>query len=157
MTTITIYKDSREKNPFTFPSSYRGHKIKIVRKELKTGDYLPHGYSSPRGGIVVERKGFSDFLSCLSGPGLKRFREQLNRLKKWTFPVVVIEGNIMLCKVGYYSTLNWEPISVIRMVARLTTLYGVPLIFMEDHEYAARFSLDFIIESIDLIHNGKLT
>ncbi len=146
---VTIYVDTREKRPFSFPHKRGDWTIKTSRKKLKTGDYIPRGYGEPRGGIVVERKGYGDFISCCTpGSHLTRFKQQLSRLERWTSRVVVVEGSISGCSVGIYSELAWTPLSLANRVAELQAMFAVPIIFAETRKLAQSFALDFILHSM---------
>lgn len=130
----------------------------MARKKLKTGDYIPHGYGQPRGGIVVERKSYNDFLTCCTkGEEFQRFQRQLERLEKWTRPVVVVEGHYLMCDVGVYSMRSWKPETLIDRVAGLQAKFNVPIMFCQNRELAQLFALHFIFHSMESISNGDAT
>lgn len=158
MSSLTIFVDTREQKPFEFPRNHKNYIIKRKRKKLPTGDYIPLGFGEPRGGIVVERKSYNDFLACVTkGARLDHFQKQLDRLSKWTRGIVVVEGNLSLCRVGIYSERRWTPLTLLDRVAELQATFGVPIMFLERRAWAELFTLDFILHSMDSIMSGDAT
>jgi len=152
-----IFVDSREQRPFRFPKQAHGQKIKTQKKKLTTGDYIPRGYSKPRGGIVVERKGLGDFMSCMTGKDAHaRFKAQLKRLSSWTRSIVVVEGKPSSCSLRIFSERQWTPQTLMRRVAYLQATFNVPIMMAETRSTAESFALDWIMWSMHAIQEQEL-
>tara|TARA_R110000803_G_scaffold17804_4_gene47890 strand:- start:24553 stop:25026 length:474 start_codon:yes stop_codon:yes gene_type:complete len=155
MTVTTIFVDSREQKPFEFAKKYRGITVKTSRKRLETGDYIPRGHGEPRGGVVVERKGYGDFLACMTkSASLGHFKRQLERLEKWDKRIVVVEGSLSTCQYGVYSARKWSPLTLAIRVAGLQSQFDVPILFAEKRSWAASFALEWMMQSINNLRNG---
>lgn len=154
---LLVYIDSREQKPFKFPDYHQRFRVRRRKKTLETGDYIPSGFDHPSDGIVVERKGFADYLSCVTKKGrLDKFKNQLERLSSWHRPCVVVEGSPSHCRLGFHQERKFHPETVLRRTAELIALFHVPIVFAENAEWAALFTLDFMIESMSLTQEGVI-
>lgn len=121
VTDWTLLIDSREQAPFTFRNIKTDGKSPqplLVRTEcatLETGDYSIKGLAN---NVAVERKSLADFWSCCSGER-ERFVQQLERLSKLDFGVVVVEQDWsrilhgfdkskLTPKTVYRSVIAWQ-------------------------------------------------
>jgi DNA excision repair protein ERCC-4 len=130
----SIAIDTREQNPFWFPSD-----IPTQIRSLKTGDYSLVGYEDQ---VAIERKSKSDCYGSLSS-GRNRFERELERLKELDFAAIVIESSIseFLLAPGY-SQMN--PKSALRSLIAWSVKYRVPVCWGDDRPHAAALTLSLL-------------
>lgn len=141
--TPLILIDTREKTPWEFP----GYRTK--RQALKAGDYTLYGYSSL---MVVERKGLSDFISCISDWNDWRI-SQLNKLMQLRYRLVLVDEEPRDRKVFYPEKDSGHAVVAyktsaedqFKAAARCCAL-GVPVLFAGNPIIAQRTALHFLME-----------
>jgi len=118
-----ILVDSLEQRPFSFV-----HPVRVVRfSPPDTGDYSIEGLIDR---LRIERKRPDELWGCC---GYKRdsFRDQLQRLGRFEFRLLVVEGSVKdLAESGPKgkSTMSWSQVSSNLM--RWTAEFGVPVWFL---------------------------
>lgn len=123
-----VIVDYREKNSFV-PANLLKLGVEIEFKELKVADYLANG-------IAIERKTVSDFISSMIN---KRLISQLEGLKQYESPLLVIEGIYEQelysdnCNSGVHAN------SIRGFLISILTKHKIPILFTKSPEDTARF------------------
>ncbi|HOW36688.1 MAG TPA: ERCC4 domain-containing protein [Candidatus Pacearchaeota archaeon] len=123
-----VIVDYREKNSFV-PANLLKLGVEIEFKELKVADYLANG-------IAIERKTVSDFISSMIN---KRLISQLEGLKQYESPLLVIEGIYEQelysdnCNSGVHAN------SIRGFLISILIKHKIPILFTKNPEDTARF------------------
>jgi len=117
-----VLVDYREKNS-TVPSKLMDLKTPLEIKELKVADYVI-------GDIAIERKTFSDFVSSMVN---KRLLRQLQDLKQYPKPLIIIEG----CLRDF--DFNISPNAIKGFILSISLTYKIPIIFTENSTETAEY------------------
>jgi len=141
-------RDSREKNPWTFPVQQDG--------TLTTGDYSVEGLQDV---AVIERKSLSDAWSSIgSGRGDKfklsrdRFRREWERMAELRMACVIIEGAMgQLARAGERSMV--DPATVIGTYRRWSCKYSIPVWFCDNRMMANRFAGLLLVDFWKMFRN----
>lgn len=113
----TIIADHREKTSHVL-KQLLDQPVTLDLQQLEVGDYL----LSDR--VVVEYKTVGDFVdSIVDG----RLLNQLRSLRKYTRPLLVIEGD-----ADIYSVRKVHPNAILGMLSAITVSYNIPLLFTKD-------------------------
>lgn len=129
---MKVIIENREQLPWKFPAD-----IETMPGTLQSGDYSILGLEEL---ISIERKSLSDFLGCCTGDGRDRFKRELLRLRSFRCKAVIIETSLQtILDGGYRSKIN--PESVLGSITSWQTRYGVPFVFADNPESAARYCL----------------
>lgn len=129
---MKIIIDTREQTHWSFPAD-----IETMPGTLESADYSISGLQELCG---IERKSLSDFLGCCTGDGRSRFKRELLRLRSFRCKCCIIEASLnTILQGGYRSKIN--PESVLGSITSWQTRYGVPFVFADNPESAARYCL----------------
>jgi DNA excision repair protein ERCC-4 len=123
---MIIIIDTREQLPFSFD----GFGVETVRRALPEGDYAIDYLD----GCVIERKGLSDLLGCMT-TGRSRFQNELERLRSYEFSAVVIEGSEYFL---YSGLTGMNPKSTKATLVAWQTRYPTHWIFCQDRRWAEK-------------------
>ena len=121
--------DYREKNSL-IPSELINMGLEIEFKQLKVADYII-------GGVAVERKTVSDFVSSMIN---KRLLKQLEELGQYKEKLLIVEG--IDEQELYTDSKDWtgmHPNSIRGFLLSILLKYKVPIIFTKDYLDTARF------------------
>jgi len=125
--------DSREQRPQLHVS------IPWVVCALPAGDYAALGYESE---IAVERKSLADLFGSVTRDNA-RFQRELEKLAKYTFAAVVIEGSQRdLMRGVRYSQIPGG--RVLSTCATLEAKHGVPFHFATDRAGATLWTFELL-------------
>jgi len=127
-----VLVDYRERNSL-IPSKLMDLKTPLEIKELKVADYVI-------GDIAIERKTFPDFVSSMIN---KRLLRQLQDLKQYPKPLIIIEG----CPKDF--DFNISPNAIKGFILSISLTYKIPIIFTENPTETAEY--------INLISRKKTT
>lgn len=147
MKKITVYVDTREKNPYKFKG------MRETKKALKTGDYSVQGGLGPNG-IVIERKTAEDLVNTLcNAANRKRFKKELVRMGKFGYRAIVVEATPRsFASTVAFSKSSADPFKVLQLFMELCLEHKVTPLFCEDRktgEYMTAMILrSFIDKSI---------
>ena len=119
--------DYREKNSLV-PSELVGLGTKIEFTHLKVADYVIED-------IAIERKTLSDFISSMIN---KRLLRQLEDLKQYPKPLIIIEGH----KKKFEFDIN--PNAFKGFLLSISLSHKIPIIFTENAKETARY-IDLIV------------
>jgi len=119
---IPIIVDTREKQSLV-ASFLAEQKANIKFEHLEIADYLIEAQQT----IAIERKTFNDFISSMIN---KRLFQQLNDLKKYENPILIIEGKQETENKNLNKAANSLILSII-------TEYKIPIIFSENEKQTA--------------------
>ncbi len=138
----TFLYDSREQHPFIF----KGHTN--LKTCLKVGDNSIRGYGKF---IAIERKGWSDFVRCLTCDWdrfFERDTSQVSKLMKLEHACIVVEGT---CNRGLSHTYTRIPLTVEFLARRIAKIsLRVPVILMDTRPLAREVALRFLLEAKDI-------
>ena len=124
-----VILDYREKNS-PIPSELINMGLEIEFKNLKVADYII-------GGVAVERKTISDFVSSMIN---KRLLNQLEELGQYSKRLLIIEG--IDEQELYTDSKDWtgmHPNSIRGFLISILLKYKVPIIFTKDYLDTAKF------------------
>lgn len=101
--TFKIVVDTREQNAYHF-THIKPYAPWVIYKALSTGDYSIEGYEDR---ITIERKSLSDLFGS-TGQGRERFEREFERLAKYEYAALVIEGSLsdIFQRPPVYSKMN---------------------------------------------------
>lgn len=142
----TILIDTREKLPFVFP------KHTTRKAKLNTGDYSLLGL---RDRVVVERKGFGDFLNC-TGSGWAKFmapKGQVDRLHHMEFSLLVVEGTMRRIRSNCYDQHRMTEFALTKRIAELSM--WVPIVLCDTRIMARNITLEFLLKARQLIQEER--
>lgn len=117
---ITI--DNRERNSLV-PSELIKLDSQIEFQQLKVADYIIDD-------IAIERKTFSDFASSIIN---KRIFKQLEELKQFPNPLIILEG------YSNISETNINLRAIRSFILSIAIRYKIPIIFTEDPRETAEY------------------
>ena len=121
--------DFQEKNSLVI-SELASLGIETEIKQLKVADYLT-------GGVAIERKTISDFVSSMIN---KRLLKQLEELSQYKNRLLIIEGTEE--QELYGDSRSWtgmHPNAIRGFLLSITLKYKTPVIFTKNYEDTARF------------------
>jgi ERCC4-type nuclease len=121
-----IIVDTREKQSL-IAANLLEQKANIKFEKLEIGDYLIND-------ICIERKTFSDFLSSMIN---KRLLQQLNEIKKYPKPILLIEGFYY-----DYESYNVHENAIRGMLTSIATEFQIPILFTEDEKDTSKFLIN---------------
>ena len=128
---FTIVVDTREQKPYRFAGS--------VTKGLPAGDYSVLGLE---GRVVVERKRVQELFTC-AGVDRKRFERELERLSRYDYAAVVIEGRLSdALEPSPFSKVS--PKAVVSSLVSWSVKYGVHVFFADDRRLARALTLKIL-------------
>ena len=122
----TIIVDSREILRYHFPCPSRV-------ATLKTGDYSAEGLEDL---LCIERKALPDLLGCI-GKSRDRFERELERMRSFRYPFLLIESTLQEMARGEWSYSMVHPSQVIGSVFAWSMEYGVHPVFAGDRAHGA--------------------
>jgi len=128
--------DSRDKKPYIF----KGHTNS--KAGLKVGDNTVRGYQKL---FAVERKGWSDFLRCVTCDWDRFFSKttsQVTRLSDLHFSCIVVEGPLRRSYSKTYTRYPVHPEDLLNRVAEI--MLWVPICFFENRKLARGATLEFL-------------
>lgn len=120
-----IIIDKREKNSLVLAELIE-RKQEIRLEQLKVGDYII-------GDVAIERKTISDFISSMLN---KRLLRQLEELKQYPKPILLIEGADDL---PLYEFGKMKPNSIRGMMLSTILDFEIPIILTRNYEDTAEF------------------
>lgn len=127
--TTKVIVDYREKNSLVVSELVSlGTDIEI--KQLKVADYLV-------GGVAIERKTVSDFVSSMIN---KRLLKQLEELGQYKNRLLIVEG--IEEKELYGDSQSWtgmHPNAIRGFLLSILLKYKIPIIFTKNYEDTAKF------------------
>ena len=123
---MIVLCDTREQRPPPFPAG-----VELVRATLAEADYTtPTLVDTAR----IERKSPADLVASLTH-GRERFEREADRLKKYPFRCVVVEGSAAdVSRLG-----RIHPNALIGSLASLHSRWGLPTIFLSSPEAVGRY------------------
>jgi len=133
---INIYADIREPSSII---SFLEKNCTVKKKQLKSADYLLSK------DVAVERKTTSDFIQSIID---KRIFQQLERMKSFSSPILIIEGPHILS-----NDRNIHPNALRGAVASITVNFSVPIIWTRNEKETAEMLL--MIAKREQEENGK--
>lgn len=143
MNDFTVIIDTREQKPFSFPNSEKG--------TLKTGDYSLKGYEDQ---IVIERKSIPDLFGSF-GKGRTRFEKEYQRLSKFKYKALVIEGDLKtILKGAEFSSM--KPEIIIKSSLSWYVKYGVPPLFCSSVKLANKLTHELLSQFFKNIKKGSI-
>lgn len=123
--------DQQEKKPWTFDEKTTS----VATCHLPEGDYTVEGL---RDKVIIERKSLADFVGSISA-GRERFFREVERLQPYQYKYIVVEASLDdVAKHRYRSKMH--PASVVGTAIALTVDHGLPVLWLDSHEYAARYA-----------------
>ena len=135
-----IIIDNREQTPLPFSPA-----VPTRRGTLYPGDYSIEGYTRS---WAVERKSIADLIGSLIGhkrltDGTRRNNrdrliEELTTMRGFDFAAVIVTGPRYAIEGHQYQS-RVEPANVMGMIASIEALTGVPFVFYDSPEEAARW------------------
>lgn len=136
----TILVDTREQTPFFVTAVHVGQKVLRLHTEratLKTGDYSLKNLCDI---IAVERKSRTDFWQSITRER-ERFEREVERLSKFKYKCVVVEGDLDSCISAPLYGRKISPLAVSATVASWNVKYNVPFYFLRGRQEAEIFTL----------------
>ena len=133
---MVILVDTREQRPLPF-------KCPTKRVKLDTGDYSVDGIQTV---FRAERKRPKELWSCV-GVDRERFRNQLERLSAFPYPMLVIERSITQLRQAPPNTrLSYSQVS--SRLMRWSMSFGIPLWFLGGSKGCIAQGLEQLFEGI---------
>jgi len=126
-----IIIDNHEKNCLV-PSELKDMGFEIEFKNLKVGDYIVRD-------VVIERKTVSDFISSMLS---KRLSNQLNELKQYKRPLLIVEGideQDLYTEEYFKEKIGMHPNSIRGFLISIVLNHKIPIIFTKNTEDTAKF------------------
>lgn len=126
---VTIIVDYREKNSLVV-SELIPLGMEVEFKQLKVADYLI-------GGVAVERKSVSDFISSMIN---KRLLKQLQEIGQYKNRLLIVEG--IEEQELYTDSKNWtglHPNAIRGFLLSILINHKVPIIFTKNYQDTAKF------------------
>lgn len=114
---LTVLCDTREQTPPPFPPG-----VVVERATLGEADYTTPALRTI---AVIERKSPGDFASTLSW-GRERFDREVQRLQRYRFKCVVVEGGLS----EVYRGTAMHPHAIIGSIASLYARWDIPTLFV---------------------------
>ena len=146
-----IIVDNREQTPLPFSPA-----VPTRRGTLYPGDYSIEGYTRS---WAVERKSIADLIGSLIGhkrltDGTRRNNrdrliEELTAMRGFDFAAVIVTGPRYAIEGHQYQS-RVEPANVMGMIASIEAFTGVPFVFYDSPEEAARWV------AIEALHYWRL-
>lgn len=131
----TVIVDEQEKRPWAIS------KFPTERRSLRDGDYTIKGFGDVRAGepalFVVERKSLDDLAGTL-GKGRKRFDREVERLRRYEFAAIVIEGTEEQVLRGEYGC-GTRPQSIIEALRSYMINDGIHVVWAYNARYAGEW------------------
>lgn len=116
---LTVLVDTREQTPWLFSPG-----VTPLRATLPSGDYSLPGLESR---VALERKSLADLVGSLTS-GRDRFMREMERLARFDFAAIVVEGDLEnVLRKEYRSEAS--PSSIMGSCAMIHARYGVPTIW----------------------------
>lgn len=146
MVVATILRDTRERQPWTFPKAA----VRIEDATLSTGDYAAaaccrhdadRDTHHPR--FAVERKTGADFLASITA-GRERFEAEVRRASGWDRPLAVVveePWETFARNRGVMARRDVHPNQVAGTVAAWADCYNVAFHFAAGRGLARRYAL----------------
>jgi Fanconi anemia group M protein len=125
-----IIIDYREKQSLV-PSSLMKLGLEIEFRELKVADYIV-------GGVVIERKTISDFISSMLNGRMSR---QLEDLKQYPTKLLIIEGFDEQELYNDHEIEGVNPNSIRGFLLSISLKHKIPIIFTKDAKDTANYIL----------------
>lgn len=117
-----IIVDTREQAPWHFLEMPGYQVVPIITSRcLQTGDYSIENLEER---IAIERKSVSDFYGSI-GSGRERFEREMERLAKFEFAAVVIEGDWQQLLIDRPQSIRMSPAAASGTIAAWSIRYGV--------------------------------
>ena len=129
MTMPKILIDTREQTPLVFPDG-----VPTERTTLQTGDYSIEGYADV---FTVERKSLTDLVNTVIHDR-ERFERELERMTAYPFRRLLIVAPWRRVVDGNYRFSMANGRAVMASVSAFEVRYGVPAVFVNDTEEAAK-------------------
>lgn len=126
-----IIIDTSEQSPWDFPGE------RIINRSLDTGDYSVAGFEDV---VTVERKSLPDLVNTVVGDW-QRFSRQLRRMAAMDLAVIICEAPVTSLFEKRYSG-DTNPLSVRGKLNRCLLDFGVPVMFLDNREIAAQWTLN---------------
>ena len=132
---LTIIRDTREQDGFTFPN------FRVEDYGLSVGDYSVKFLTEH---IRIERKSLPDLISSLT-QGRDRFQREMTLIRAFKFRCIVVEGGLVEVIAGSYRS-KATPNSILASCASWSAKYA-PIHFCGDRSSAERYCQEFLIQS----------
>jgi len=140
---FVIAIDSREKLAYPFTAQ--------TVKALDAGDYSIVGLEDR---VAVERKRPAELFTC-AGRERARFERELERLARFDYAALVIEGNVAdLAVPSAFSRVN--PRAVMNSLISWSVQYGIFVYFAGSREYARAITYRILEKFLKHQANGKI-
>lgn len=142
---MIIIQDTREQRPWQFPPY-----VQVTTATLKDGDYTVQGYEDS---IRVERKSLEDLASCLCDKELRRFCGQLQRMRKYKYRSLIVEGTIQDMLSGCYRS-PLPPDKVITRLMDVTCRFKILLFIAGHKKSSAKVAEQFMRSAVKQLDQG---
>ncbi len=126
-----IWCDTREQRVLRFPPELG---VDCGTAKLDAGDYAVRGFSHL---FIAERKNLSDLCGSLTS-GRERFLDELQLLKQFKWPIIVVEARQDEAEIGAYRS-RVLPQSISGSLDAIWMRYGIPTRWCGDAAGAARY------------------
>ena len=123
-----VIRDTREQTPLVF------RRLACELGTLTTGDY---SFAGGENVFAVERKSIADLVACCMNANRERFERELHRLRGFWFARLLVVGARADVERGNYRS-DLSPVAVLSTLAAFEVRYGVPVVWVNDPEAAAR-------------------
>lgn len=122
---LTVYVDTREKNPPPFPEG-----VVLERVTMDAADY-----TTPilQGIAVIERKSLDDFAQSITR-SRERFDDEVRRLRAYRWKAIVVEGDLSTV----FRETRVHPHSVLGTIASFFARADLPCLFAVNASGAGR-------------------
>jgi Fanconi anemia group M protein len=126
-----VIADYREKNSMV-ASEIISLGIDLEFRELKVADYLT-------GGVAIERKTVSDFISSMINKRLIRQLEEIQQYEKRLLLIEGIDEQELYSDDTYEKELGMHPNAIRGFLLSILLKYNVPIVFTKNYADSARF------------------
>jgi ERCC4-type nuclease len=146
---VDIIIDTREQLPWSFKNIPSGISLRNTYIDtLSAGDYCLVGMSGEKNSqefsVIVERKAkMEEFLGNI-GTNWERFKKELEKLSKFSRPVIIIEDDMSKayarykCRRGFF---NLHPSFILKRVAEIYVEYNIPVFFVSNRSTGEQLAL----------------
>jgi len=140
-----ILVDTREQRPLCFREE-----TPTERATLKEGDYTARGLE---GCVAIERKSIHDLAASLT-TGRERFLRELERLRPYSFKMIVVEGDLIDLVSGTILRSKAHPSALLGSVCAIVA-DGTPVVFASNARIAAEM-VERILRRLHAAHVRRL-
>lgn len=124
----------------------------IVRDTLQSGDYSIKGFEQD---VAIERKSLNDFYGSI-GKGRSRFKAELERLRKYDWKAILIEGteDQVLSVGSIYTQLTHAQVR--QSIVSFEVKYKLAIYYAKSRQDSERWILDRLIKWFNYKREGEV-